>query len=343
LGRLTTAVLLAVFVVLASGTVSLARPSHADLAAAKAKLDSLNNQLDVLVEQYDQAQLQLQKAEADLKDAASAAAAARADASAAQALLSKRAADAYENAGSTIDAILGASTFADFTDRIEFANSLAQQDADAASQAEIKRQEAVRTGRSLDQAIKRKQALLDSIGKQTADIKAGIADQQALVKQIETELAKPIQQKPQTPVRTPSNPPTHDPSPPGGGHDPGPLPPSGGAATAVAAAFSVIGTPYKWGGADPSTGFDCSGLTMWSWAQAGVSLPHSSAAQYVVLPHVARDQLQPGDLVFFYSPIHHVGMYIGGGMMIHSPHPGGFVEKTSFVDYPDFVGAGRPG
>jgi len=236
-----------------------------------------------------------------------------------------------------------ASTFADFTDRIEFANSLAQQDADAASQAEIKRQEAVRTGRRLDQAIKRKQSLLDSISKQTASIKAAITAQQTLVKQIETELAKPIQPKPQQPVQVPSSPAKHDPSPPSGGHDPGPLPPSGGAATAVAAAFSVIGTPYKWGGADPSTGFDCSGLTMWSWAQAGVSLPHSSAAQYAVLPHVSRDQLQPGDLVFFYSPIHHVGMYIGGGMMIHSPHPGGFVEKISFVDYPDFVGAGRPG
>ena len=59
---------------------------------------------------------------------------------------------------------------------------------------------------------------------------------------------------------------------------------------------------------------------MWAWSHAGVYLPHSSAAQYASLPHVAQSDLQPGDLVFFYSPISHVGMYVGGGSMIHSPH-----------------------
>jgi cell wall-associated NlpC family hydrolase len=353
-GRLTGAVLLTIFVVVGSGTISSARPSHADLAAANAKLDSLNRQLDLLVEQYNQARLELQKAERDLHDAQGAAGRARADANAAQALLSQRAKDAYENTGSAIDAILGASTFADFTDRLEFANSLAQQDADTAAQAEVKRQEAVRTQRRLDDAIKRKQALLASIQTKTAEIKSGIGTQQALVKQIETELAKPLPKPKQLPAPAPKKAPSGPNSGGGGsggggaGHDPTPPPvpappPSSGAAAAVAAAFSVIGTPYQWGGADPQTGFDCSGLTMWSWAQAGVSLPHSSAAQYSVLPHVTRDQLQPGDLVFFYSPISHVGMYVGGGMMIHSPHTGGFVEEVSFNNYPDFVGAGRPG
>jgi cell wall-associated NlpC family hydrolase len=105
----------------------------------------------------------------------------------------------------------------------------------------------------------------------------------------------------------------------------------------------VIGVPYVWGGSDPNVGFDCSGLTMWSWAQAGISLPHSSALQYAVLPHVARAELQPGDLVFFYSPIHHVGIYVGGGMMIHAPHTGAYVELVSLDSEPDYVGAGRPG
>jgi cell wall-associated NlpC family hydrolase len=117
---------------------------------------------------------------------------------------------------------------------------------------------------------------------------------------------------------------------------------SSGAAAAVAAAYSVLGVPYQWGGASPSTGFDCSGLTMWAWAHGGVSLPHSSSMQYSVLPHISRADLQPGDLVFFYYPIHHVAIYVGGGMMIHAPHEGGVVSVTSLAGYPSYVGAARP-
>ena len=110
----------------------------------------------------------------------------------------------------------------------------------------------------------------------------------------------------------------------------------------LGAAYSVIGTPYQWGGSSPSTGFDCSGFTMWAWSHAGVSLPHSSAAQYASLPHVAQADLQPGDLLFFYSPISHVGMYVGGGRMIHSSHPGTPVSVVA-VYWQYFAGAARPG
>ena len=108
------------------------------------------------------------------------------------------------------------------------------------------------------------------------------------------------------------------------------------------AAYSAIGVPYVYAGSSPESGFDCSGLTMWAWAHGGVSLPHSSSAQYSALPHISRADLQPGDLVFFYSPIHHVGIYVGGGMMIHAPHTGSVVSLTSLAGYPSYVGAGRP-
>jgi cell wall-associated NlpC family hydrolase len=118
--------------------------------------------------------------------------------------------------------------------------------------------------------------------------------------------------------------------------------PNGGAAAAIAAGQSVLGTPYRWGGTSPATGFDCSGFTSWAWAQAGVRIPRTSRAQFAGTQRVPLDQLQPGDLVFFGSPIHHVGLYIGGGMMMHSPRTGD-VAKISPI-YRGFgspVGAGR--
>lgn len=117
-------------------------------------------------------------------------------------------------------------------------------------------------------------------------------------------------------------------------------PPSAGAAGAVRAALSQVGGRYVAFAASPSTGFDCSGLTMWAWGQAGVSLPHYSRAQYASLPHVPLDQLQPGDLIFSGSPIHHVGMYVGGGQMVHAAS-----SRWGIIVSPirNVVGAARPG
>jgi cell wall-associated NlpC family hydrolase len=118
------------------------------------------------------------------------------------------------------------------------------------------------------------------------------------------------------------------------------VPASGGAATAVAAARSKLGSAYVWAAAGPST-FDCSGLTMWAWAQAGVSLPHSSSMQYSSGSRVSVSSLQPGDLVFYGQPIHHVALYVGGGQVIHAPQTGDVVRYAS-VDMMPIVGAVRP-
>jgi cell wall-associated NlpC family hydrolase len=117
--------------------------------------------------------------------------------------------------------------------------------------------------------------------------------------------------------------------------------PNARAEVAVQAALSKVGSPYQWGAAGPST-FDCSGLTMWAWAQAGVALPHSSAAQYAATPRVDSSDWQPGDLLFNGSPIHHVGMYIGNGQMVEAPYTGATVRVVSAYRS-DYVGAGRPG
>ena len=123
---------------------------------------------------------------------------------------------------------------------------------------------------------------------------------------------------------------------------PQPPPVSGAAGAAVAAAYSQIGVPYVAFKASPSEGFDCSGLTSWAWAQAGVSIPHQSGQQFRSNPQVPKSEAQPGDLVFFYSPISHVGMYVGNGMMIDSPHTGAFVRLKA-INWNAVVGVSRPG
>jgi len=115
---------------------------------------------------------------------------------------------------------------------------------------------------------------------------------------------------------------------------------SPGASGAVEEARRQIGKPYSYGGSGPGS-FDCSGLTAWAWGHAGHSLPHSSQAQYSSLPHVSLSALQPGDLVFFGSDIHHVGIYVGGGTMIEAPHTGLNVRYAS-IYRSDLVGAARP-
>jgi cell wall-associated NlpC family hydrolase len=114
---------------------------------------------------------------------------------------------------------------------------------------------------------------------------------------------------------------------------------SGRAATAVRTAYAQLGDPYVWGASGPNA-FDCSGLTSYAWRSAGVSLPHSSSAQYSSGRRISRSELRPGDLVFFYSPISHVGIYIGGGRMIDAPYPGRNVKITSIATMP-YSGAVR--
>ena len=117
---------------------------------------------------------------------------------------------------------------------------------------------------------------------------------------------------------------------------------SQGAATAVRAALSQLGVPYRFATASPGVNFDCSGLTMWAWAQAGVSMGHYTVTQYNTFPHVPLDQLQPGDIVFFYSDLGHNGMYIGNGQFVHAPRTGDVV-KISPLQGRNLVGAVRPG
>ncbi|GAB2879763.1 C40 family peptidase [Myroides odoratimimus subsp. xuanwuensis] len=119
------------------------------------------------------------------------------------------------------------------------------------------------------------------------------------------------------------------------------VPASGRAGAAIQYAMAQVGDSYVYGAAGPSA-FDCSGLTMMAWAQAGVGLPHSSSAQSASGTRVSSDALQPGDLVFYYSPISHVGLYIGNGQIVHAANPSTGVAVSGVFSMP-YSGAVRPG
>ena len=121
------------------------------------------------------------------------------------------------------------------------------------------------------------------------------------------------------------------------------LPPTDGSigAQAVSVAMQYLGVPYVWGGASPS-GFDCSGLTMYSYAAVGVGLSHYTGSQWNEGARVPADQLLPGDLVFFRADLGHMGMYIGGGQYINAPQTGDVVKISSMGNRVDYQGGVRP-
>lgn len=114
------------------------------------------------------------------------------------------------------------------------------------------------------------------------------------------------------------------------------------ASVAVNAALGQQGVPYRYATSTPGVNFDCSGLTKYAWGKAGVYLPHQSGQQYASIPHVSQSAAQPGDLLFYYSPISHVGVYLGGGQLVHAPATGDVVKIAS-VNWGKVSGIGRPG
>lgn len=335
------AVLMIVSASLGAVTLSSAAPSQEDVRRAKARLDALNREVELLVEQFNQARIRLNEVETRLAGVRRDADRARIEAERAVGSLNRSAARAYADFGSQFSVLFDATSLGDFSDRLEFIGNMAQADADVATRASLARQEAQWTAEELRDTVAERRAVLDDIRAKEEQIRERVEQARGLYEEMNRRYHEALAAQAaaaeiaaQQSVGV------------GGSVGVSPIPPppapNPNAQAAIDAAYSVIGTPYQWGGASPETGFDCSGLTMWSWAHAGVSLPHSSQAQYTSLPHVAQEDLQPGDLLFFYTPISHVGMYVGGGRMIHSSHPGTTVSVVA-VYWDSFVGAARPG
>lgn len=302
-------------VALAAGAAALAAPAAATPQPTRADVERLGDQVSQLDEQLNQARIQLGRLNAELVLAERRVAGHRRAVAATSRRIAERAAAEYKGGGLTsVSALLSGSDSAAVVDRVETLSILARSDGDL-----------------LDAAAVQRRALSGGLA-EVRRARAAAAAEVAGIARRKLALVRKLQALER--LRAQVGEPAAVPLPAG-------LPPArGSAATAVRVALAQVGEPYQWGAAGPDS-FDCSGLTMYAWGQAGVGLPHSSRQQYAAVPHVTRAALQPGDLVFFGSPIHHVGMYIGGGRMVDAPSSGRTV-RVSGVDRRDYAGAGRP-
>jgi len=293
-------------------------------AQLKAQLDKLNQRADQLVEAYDQANAGLARTRGLLGSLKTDEADAGQTLQGLQQRVGERAAVAYmEGPGNALAELLNGSNPADTIDRMQILNLLAQQDGDLAAALRVAGRNFGARRAALVAAEKGQAAEVDALAGKKAAAEAAVAKTQRLLNS--------LQAADRTALLGAVN-----------GASSGSLPPitaSGAVAKVLRYAEAQVGKPYAFGAAGPSA-FDCSGLTMMAWAQAGVSLPHTAAGQYDVISHVSTSQIRPGDLLFYYSPISHVAIYVGNGMQIAATHTGDFVRLQAI--HSGLVGAGRP-
>jgi cell wall-associated NlpC family hydrolase len=361
----------AAWLLLASGSAS-ADPSisskRAQAEAILAKVQELQTGLDQASNAYADANAQLQKIDADLRTNTRNLVAAKHSLRVAQGAVAQRLRDLYVNGsgGSTLEVLLGSSSLDDILTRLDAVQRVSKQDAAVLNQVRRYRKEVETRQATLTSARTAQAQLVEQRAAQKRSIEGTIAEQQQLLSSVKDEItrlqaaerqrqlelaaqararlqaqqqaaaAAAAQAAQAQQVSAPAIPYVPDPI-----YDPNAPAPRYG--NVVGVALQYLGVPYVWGGASPSTGFDCSGFVMYVYAQIGVSLPHNAAAQYGYGTPISRDQLAPGDLVFF-DGLGHVGIYIGGGQFVHAPHTGDVVKISSLYESwyaSTYVGARR--
>lgn len=331
---------------------------RAEARRIEAAIEANNERISMLTEDYNEARVRIDEATAGIVDAERRLDLAARESDALRARVRARAATLYMQAGSgtPLDE-LDADSFQEAGQRAKYSAAAAERNASLVDDLAVAREMLEGRRAELDRKRAEAQAEEQRLADSRREVEAAQAEQQRLLAKVKGEIAtlvheEEVRRRAEAERRAreemerrrrqeeaaraggsgrsgPSTPPPDVPAP------------NPAASQAVSTAKAQLGDPYHYGAAGPDA-FDCSGLTMYSWAAAGVSLPHSSRAQYSALPHVPMDALAPGDLVFYGHPIHHVGLYVGAGQMIHAPHTGDVVRVSS-IYRSDFTGAARPG
>jgi cell wall-associated NlpC family hydrolase len=341
----------AFFVAIAVAVVATASASADPSVEAKqlqaqqvlAQIDQIDRNLGPAVEAYNLANVKLQQIEGDLKENRQQLTLARSNLKFAQDSLAARLVAAYTSStpdNSTLAVLLGSTSFEDLLTRIESMNSASQADASIVKQV-TSFKAAIRKNRiALQTAHSEQQRIVSEKAAQKQRIVSQLAARRELLSTIKGQIqrmraAEEAQQR-RLAAAAQSRFAGQDGSVNGVGvaaatAEGSIVAPPNTHGGVVGIAMRYLGVPYRWGGASPS-GFDCSGLVMYAFSQMGISLPHSTYALWNVGVPVSRDQLQPGDLVFF-SGLGHMGIYIGGGQFIHAPHTGDVVKISSLSGY----------
>jgi cell wall-associated NlpC family hydrolase len=331
---------------------------RAEARAARTALDDLNDQFEMKVEEFNAVTESLERTRADIDKTRVELASAETRLAESEERLSQRVRAIYTGGGEIgmVEVLLGTSTFDDFLTRVDLLNRISASDAALVSEVTTYRdkvaasaialenreaeqvalrQEADAKKRQVEAALKRQQEYLSSLN---AEVQKLVREEEERQRRIAEELARRAAAEAAKRKAAPRT---------GGGSAGTPHP------EAVDVALRYIGVPYVWGGSSPS-GFDCSGLTHYAYAQLGIHLPRTSSLQYhagAFIEASRLDLLQPGDLVFFGydgdpDRVHHVGMYVGSGNFVHAPATGDRVKVSSLTDRiasrQDYVGAIRP-
>lgn len=308
---------------------------QAQVDALNVKLDQLDAEAEIATEQYNQAVVDLGKtttaattAQTDLNNT-------RAALAIQDEILAKRVASMYRDGNLTAFSILlDSKSVGDFINRVKFLQTIGLNDADKVDALRGQKQLMEQQMLALQQAQQRQEELSFQLKAREVEVKNRLAESQRLldsaqsdVRAIIAEQAAQSQNAQQALLKSALS--SADAS--GVAAVPG---------TPVETALAYLGIPYLWGGATPAA-FDCSGLVLYVFEQHGVTLPHYSGYQFLLGDKIALADIQPNDVVFFGNPVHHVGIYIGGGYFIEAPHSNDVVKISKLAGRGDIAGVRR--
>lgn len=344
----------AFFSVVASATADPSvEAKQAQAQQVLAQIAQIDRSLGPVIEAFNLANVRLEKIEGDLRENKRQLGLARSNLKYAQESLAARLVSAYTSTqdNSTLAVLLGSTSFEDLLNRIETINSTSQQDASIVRQVTAFKVAIRRNREKLEDARAAQERIVAQKAAQKQHIRSQLASRRQLLSSIRGEIARlraaeQAQQR-QLAASAQARLAGQD-SPSVDGVGVAASTPEGSTVAPpnthggiVGIAMRFLGVPYRWGGASPS-GFDCSGLVLYAYAQLGISVPHSTYALWGMGVAVPRSQLQPGDLVFF-NGLGHMGIYIGNNQMVHAPHTGDVVKISSLTGWyaSTYMGARR--